>query len=345
MKLLMTGMTAATGAGRRAIKYYVHYDWLRFILEDMGVDVDWRKVEPGEDLSGYDAVAIGAIKLASISALPRRYGALYAATQLPHILLFDDWAITQVWNSWRPKYLWRDHGGLESGVAPHKAKAEPYRDDLDRIVERWFDGDVTGVCCAWEWGDHAKLRKYLRCDLHTVEPTSYYRHYIQPFEVGPTKKRQWASATIANPQDWYESQKLGWPLVHIGKYGKNAKGGGRTQHRAVFKRLPEEEVVRSIYWPSFGALAVPYSHSGGGWWRQRFYHAVETNTVTCTGAAELAPLGRCFRYLPREVEEMEEYQLVGLASQQRMALWNHAPSREQIKLKMAAAFKAAGIQL
>jgi hypothetical protein len=344
----MTGMTAATGNGRRAFPYYVHYDWMRFILEDMGVEVDWRKVEPGEDLSGYDAVAIGAIKLASISALPRRYGALYAATQLPHILLFDDWAIMQVWNSWRPKYLWRDHGGLEPGVAPHKAKAMPYRDQLDAVVNRWFEGDVTGVCCAWDWGDHAKLRKYLRCDLHTIEPTRYYRPYLHDEEhdnIAPVKLKQWASATIANPQDWYESLKMDWPLVHVGKYGKNAKGGGHTQHRAKFTRLPEEEVVRQIYWPSWGTLAVPYPHSGGGWWRQRFYHATETGTISCTGGQELAPLGRCFQYLPREVEEMADYQRLVLAEQQANALWASTPGREAVKRRMAAAFAAAGIQL
>ena len=345
MKLLMTGMTAATGAGRRSFEYYVHYDWMRFILESMGIEVDWRKVEPGEDLSGYDAVAIGAIKLASISALPRRYGALYAATQLPHILLFDDWAVMQVWNAWKGKYLWRHHGRLEPGIAPHKAKAEPYRDQLNAIVDRWFEGDVTGVCCAWEWGDHAKLRKYLRCDLHTVEPTAFYRPYIGKHEVRPEKKRQWASATIANPEDWYESLRLNWPVVHVGKYGKNAKGGGHTQHRSTFKRMPEEQVVRDIYWPSWATLAVPYPHSGGGWWRQRFYHAVETATVSVTGPMELAPLGRWFQFLPGEIEEMRDYQLAALAHQQGLQLYDRAPTQEQVQRKMAAAFKAAGIPL
>lgn len=97
-------------------------------LRSYGHEVDWRKVEPGEDLSQYD---VAWVNLAPINSLNGRSGAMGAletlSSGLPCVGFFDDWQVSTVFNGMnavvrRPLMLYKhmlvgaEHRGVEKAT-------------------------------------------------------------------------------------------------------------------------------------------------------------------------------------------------------------------------------------
>lgn len=82
-------------------------------LRSYGHEVDWRKVEPGEDLSSYDVAWVNLAPINSLNGRSGAMGALYALSSgLPCVGFFDDWQFSAVWNGMRalerrPNMLWK----------------------------------------------------------------------------------------------------------------------------------------------------------------------------------------------------------------------------------------------
>jgi hypothetical protein len=114
-------------------------------LQSRGHEVDWRKVNPGEDLSGYD---VAWVSLAPINSLNGRSGAMgtlwVLGSELPCVAFADDWQINAVFNGMRAlarkpevltKYMFVGSADRGEEIATHwnRASAEAA---MARVLER-----------------------------------------------------------------------------------------------------------------------------------------------------------------------------------------------------------------
>lgn len=99
----MTGFTSRqVNAERRTISYVDVTGSAAEAMRELGHEVDWRKVEPGEDLSQYDVIWVSMAPLNSLNGRMGAMGALWAlASGKPAIGFFDDWQFHAVFNGAR----------------------------------------------------------------------------------------------------------------------------------------------------------------------------------------------------------------------------------------------------
>jgi hypothetical protein len=154
MKILMTGFTALQiNTERRTIQKIDVPALIAKALTDLGHNVDWRKVTPGEDLSSYDAAWINLAPLNSLNGRQGAMGALYTLSSgLPSVGFFDDWQFNTVFNGARamvrkPEMLYKhllvgtEHRGEEGATYFSRADIEAA---LERIKEK--DPEAAKKC-------------------------------------------------------------------------------------------------------------------------------------------------------------------------------------------------------
>lgn len=137
MKVLMTGFTALQiNTEKRTIQKIDVPASIAKALRDLGHDVDWRKVTPGEDLSSYDVAWINLAPLNSLNGRQGAMGALYALSSgVPCVGFFDDWQFNTVFNGARalirkPEMLYKhllvgtEHRGDEGATYFSRADVE-----------------------------------------------------------------------------------------------------------------------------------------------------------------------------------------------------------------------------
>ena len=97
MKILMTGATTLQikpPEKRRANQTKIDVPGAAVeVLREAGHEVDWRVVNLGEDLSGYDLLWINLAGVLSMNSRPGAMGMLWAIAQtdVPAVLFLDDW--------------------------------------------------------------------------------------------------------------------------------------------------------------------------------------------------------------------------------------------------------------
>lgn len=121
-------------------------------MEAMGHTVDWRKVTPGEDLSGYDAAWVNLAPINSLNGRAGAMGALYTlGSGLPCVGFFDDWQFSAVFNGMRAlvrrpemltKYLLVGSARGDE-AATYFSRAEAYA-AYERVLTR--TPDAKGKC-------------------------------------------------------------------------------------------------------------------------------------------------------------------------------------------------------
>lgn len=146
MKILMTGFTALQiNTDRRTIQKIDVPALIVKAMTDLGHDVDWRKVTPGEDLSQYDVAWINLAPLNSLNGRQGAMGALYTLSSgLPSVGFFDDWQFNTVFNGAKamirkPQMLYKhllvgtEHRGDEGATYFSRADIE---EAIARIAEK-----------------------------------------------------------------------------------------------------------------------------------------------------------------------------------------------------------------
>lgn len=154
MRILMTGFTALQiNTDRRTIQKIDVPAHVVKAMQDLGHEVDWRKVTPGEDLSDYDMAWINLAPLNSLNGRQGAMGALYALSSgLPAVGFFDDWQFNTVFNGAKalvkkPEMLYKhllvgtEHRGDEGATYFSRADIEAA---LERIREK--DPDAAKKC-------------------------------------------------------------------------------------------------------------------------------------------------------------------------------------------------------
>jgi hypothetical protein len=154
MKILMTGFTALQiNTERRTIQKIDVPAHVAKAMEDLGHEVDWRKVTPGEDLSGYDMAWINLAPLNSLNGRQGAMGALYTLSSgLPAVGFFDYWQFNTVFNGAKalmrkPQMLYKhllvgtEHRGEEGATYFSRADIEAA---LERVREK--DPEAAKKC-------------------------------------------------------------------------------------------------------------------------------------------------------------------------------------------------------
>lgn len=114
MRVLMTGCTSLQiDSKNRAISKIDVPASIVEALRSRGHTVEWRKVDPGEDLSGFDVAWVNLAPINSLNGRAGAMGALYTLSSgIPCVGFFDDWQFSSVWNGFRalerrPKMLFK----------------------------------------------------------------------------------------------------------------------------------------------------------------------------------------------------------------------------------------------
>jgi hypothetical protein len=154
MKVLMSGFTALQiNTDKRTIQKIDVPASIAKALRELGHDVDWRKITPGEDLSSYDVLWINLAPLNSLNGRQGAMGALYALSSgIPCVGFFDDWQFNTVFNGARalirkPEMLYKhllvgtEHRGDEGATYFSRADVEAA---LERV--RAVNPDAAKKC-------------------------------------------------------------------------------------------------------------------------------------------------------------------------------------------------------
>lgn len=311
-KLLLTGSTPIqVGSDRTVLKIITAAACWRSALKEMGYDVDWRSVTPGEDLSAYDRVCVVLNQPCSISS-SHVYGALWALRERPDATVFlDDWQTGQLVSGFQTCARSKDRAFRLTKYWPAEkmAAVKDNEGPLFEIVQKLAAGN-------WRWpvvvptlGDGDVLLLGIPAETVVgVDPTPFSKRYDR---IAAIKNRRWIQATLTNKP----LPCLGWDVVGYGMLDRSKGVGGiGSAGDLAQRRLPENELMGE-YCKSWGVLSPAHPHAGSGWWRMRYLMAADAGCILSADVREAECLGDGYVAAsdPAKVEAMSNRQLIDLA--------------------------------
>lgn len=327
--LLLTGATPVqVGSTKTLLKIVTAAGCWRAALEDMGYDVDWRPVAPGEDLNGYDAVMAVLNKPNSIAAhhFP---GVMWALMTRPDaVAAVDDWQTGALVSGLRSvaRSSERMFRLIKTPISPvTKAKLFTYVGSL-MAMKKWPWPVVAPTL-----GRPDASLLGLPADVTPMDPTAYakrYRHY----GPRPAKVRRWVHASLLKKP---VPPGLSWPVEAYGWLDRGRLGTGGCNNSPGEKaqpRLSEPELAK-VYLTSWGVLSPAHPHAGSGWWRVRYLMAADAGCVLSASEKEARCLGAPYVAAtdPRAVERLDHSQVRSLVTAQRECLTSATWSAERLK--------------
>lgn len=277
--LLLTGSTPMqVGSQRTQMKIITAMAAWREALTDLGYAVDWRVVQPGEDLSNYQFVVAALNKPVSIAS-HWFYGALWSLSTHPRaIAVMDDWQTTEFMPGVRTCAK-----TVKRAFRIFQHVPEQYRQRLYEMLLRLRDEP-------WSWqtivpvfeGGNLDLLELTYGPLIGIDPTSYVQRYPA---VHSPKERQWVQASLLLK----DPPMTTWPVAYFGNAGRARGGVGKTDRPAQL-RLVETELMQE-YCRSWGVFSPAHNHSGSGWWRVRYLMAADAGCILSANSQEAACLG------------------------------------------------------
>jgi hypothetical protein len=175
----------------------------------------------------------------------------------------------------------------------------------------------------FHWGDVEQfMHGNLQFDdgrqvLQGFDPTTLY---ITPdFKpVEPEKRyRQWTLAVLQNHDHWLKKLGLEWPVITMG----NKRKGEPV--------LPEAKVVQH-YAENWGVMAPKYPKAGLGWWRVRYVHSADTQSILLCDKEDGEKIGPSYTVPAHLIEKMSLSDLIALSQAQRKEFYAGAPSPDKV---------------
>lgn len=324
MKILLTGMTAATcGKGNR-LGIINASGLLPLMLREMGHEVDQRVVDIGEDLSVYDTIVCGVASPLSMTA-GCKYPALYAISNAYRAgcrlgFFVDDWRLRTIKHNFRtcqrlPSRLVRD---FFKNCRGWEWACEHIDDELLGVINAMCDRPWPPTLVPlMSWGDYSQITQHVpEGSMRPFDPSCY----VAPVTWDTThKERRWVDAAlIAKGQGAELTCEVTWPRVEF--------MSGRDGNK-----IPETEVVRHCA-SARGVISRTHREiDGSGWWRVRYIYAAQTRCVLAANSRrELMGLGDAYVADIPTVEAMTDAELDDAAAAQREALRNVMWKREHL---------------
>lgn len=349
MRVLLTGSTvrASNTAVRKTRKIWNVPETFKDLWEEMGWEVDWRRVEVGEAVDGYDLVVVVQAPLMSMNS-PLVLNALW--TQLaarrrgvPLITYHEDWRMGPTFSNAKsiaykigPRQLYKKIGEGRLYTA-REEDVRAHEDDLMLMCKmycdneaRLWEGMITLVPKFERWGrlEVMGAKMPVGDSLRSIDPTPLIMHWTDHPLPEEAKARDWVLAALPDHTPWLVKEGLGgegrWPVRRFGcRPLKEPK-------------LETEDDVFLEYAKHWGVLSPPYYHAGSGWARARTVFAALAGSILWMGEADAAMMGAAYQVKPAEVEAMGEGALAELAAEQRAWI---LPRLVTDKQETAAAFE------
>lgn len=331
MRVLMTGMSPPQ-CGRPTQTGYEHVSdlWAKALLAG-GAEVHHRRVEPNEDLTGYDVALIGLVPPNSIAAryMYTAFDVIARAKASGCGLLFyvDDWRFYAVPHGVRvvannPVRRLKESAIFDKLWHRDWALSDEGWPVICRILETLRDNRwPTTLVPQFTWGDDELMPELPTQRQVHLDPSVFARQYDIPLSLEENRRRAWVLGTFSDQRDWQDSLGLTWETDYIG-----------TRRSKAERRLKEPELVK-LYGQAWGVLAAPYGHSGSGWWRNRFVYSATGQSVLYSDEREVKGLPGYWKPAA-EIEAMDAGQLFEHAIRQKYLMRNSYAPAEAVAAEM-----------
>jgi uracil-DNA glycosylase family 4 len=335
--ILLTGSTPIqVGSQKTQMKIITSMSAWKNALTEMGYLVDWRKVMPGEDLSGYSAVIAALNKPVSIASR-HFYGALWALSTHSHrIAVMDDWQTLEFMPGVKTCVKTEERAFRLFPHVPVDLRPELYK-MLQRLKSRIWPW--TTIVPVFEGGD-ISLLGLSHGKIIGIDPTIYSHRYSTTIKQ---KEKRWiqASLLIKDPP------MVSWPITFFGNAGRARGGVGNTNHKAQ-PRLVEADLMTE-YCKVWGVLSPKHPHAGSGWWRVRYLMAADAGCILSADLKEASCLGEPYlRAAGKEgivkIEQLSTGMLRRWAYDQKQQLAKITWPKEKVKSVLSDLLKEAGIR-
>lgn len=292
MRVLITGCTAMQINSPRgnALGVASIPKILNQALLDLGHTVEWRPVAPGETLNEFDRVFVfltSPNKLGTTYA----YGAWWALSRRADaVVSFDDWQLMQVAPNFKTSHKRHEYYFWENVVATcrkhHKElvadtpRGKRWRAAIDKLVTTYATKPWPHrvLLPLFAWGDPLRFNLPLKDGVDQISTWDPSPYYVTPgFKEYKQRERSWVLASLFSHTTWLKKQDLRWPIKHFG-------------HKASGNPIITEAEVVQQYAKASGVLSPAYPHRGGGWWRVRVLHALDTRSLLYLDDAEAGQL-------------------------------------------------------
>lgn len=337
MKVLMTGMSPPQCA-RPTLTGYEHVSELwKKALQAGGAEVDHRRAEPNEDLSGYDVALVGLVPPNSIAA---RY--LYTALDVIARARASGCGLVFYVDDWRFYAVTRGVKAMAKNPVKRLVETSMFdkfwhrdwavSDGWPRMVETLISLRdqpwPTTLVPAFTWGNPELMPTLPTVRQVAIDPSVFARPYEIPVSPPEQRRRAWVLGTFSDQRVWQAEQGFTWETDYIG-----------TKRSRATKRLKEWDLVR-LYGDAWGVLAAPYEHAGSGWWRNRFVYAAAGEAVLYSAEREVAGLPGYWESV-QEIESLPTKMLRDFAVHQSRLMQESYASAEQVVEAVTSECQAA----
>ena len=329
MKILMTGITSIQTNTRstRSKRDYMSFPYvLHKMLLDLGHKVDFKPYDPSTvKLNAYDLVICGLAPTSSRTSV-YAYNA-FLAMQHEYVLFYiNDWQVKAAFSERIMKDPFGDFVVGCNKLVPSRVERKIIQKQIDLFFSRKHDV----LCQMFNWGDPDIVKEGTRIrNVLAIDPTPCMK--LPKRKYSGEKKKCWVSATLKDNDEKIAKYGLSWPVI---QYNKN-------------NYLSETTLITEEYPKYWGSLVLPYYHRGCGWFRGRFLHAIQSNSIVLAHPDEVKPMTEYVEDNPYifDVEVIEKFnseKLARLAREQRDVFYNHVDTVDNTLDKLNDIIKGGG---
>lgn len=268
-----------------------------------GWEVDWRKVQWGEDLSSYDLIINNVMSPSNMTAGDCYPGSLWALRYEQCKVFIEDWQAAGVYDYGKKR---------KSGDSIRRANLDRFGAQFDgipademEIYEQteadWLYGKDIMLPLFAGGNPEVVISNHKSGRLLSINP-NWFMDLRDPNVVpARDKQRVWVTAALSKANRERVNHKTLSPTLPIWKLGKKDKDDPMSL------RLHETKAV-DLFSRCWFNLSVAYNHTkkGSGWWRMRYQQVTDGQSiVVCESAKEAAILGDSFVYASNNWRELE----------------------------------------
>jgi hypothetical protein len=248
------------------------------------VTVSWHPTGDASLKERYDLAFVGLVGYNQISAMGRRYGALWAMTQLPHVAYVGDWQVETLCRALRrpEESLWaameRDEDGIKA------ITCRPIHVMAERMIK-----PPKILLPLHPWGDKEVFRKHCPKvgEIFEWDPSPIQIETLDFDErVGTLTGRvmKWFCTSLSPVDKYLKTLGARWPIE-----------GYWDKKRHTY--LSEKDILET-HLREYGGVISPSRVGGGndvpGWWRARNMHYAARLIPCCADGREMGVIRQHF---------------------------------------------------
>lgn len=336
MRILFTGMSGRQVSEKEFAKDYTPTE--RFIIAGLrrlghDVTVSWHATGTPDLKDRYDLAFVGLVGYNQISAMGRRYGALWAMSQLPHVAYVGDWQVETLCRALRrpEESLWaameRDEDGVNAITSrPIHAVAERMKKPPKILLplHPWGDKETFRLHCPkvgeiFEW-DPSPLQ------VETLD-------FDEQLGTLTGRVKKWFCTSLSPVDKFLKTLGTRWPVE--GYWDKK-------RHTYI-----KESDILETHLREYGGVISPGRFGVGndipGWWRARNMHYAARLIPVCADGREMGAIRAAFPSAA-VIEDCGPEGRQEIALMQRLAIIGPTASAAESLQKLSAVVSNAVVE-